>query len=146
MPGVNAHMFGFYKKSGRDQVAVAQLVLQSLLLQQPQDDAQPPWGSRTGLASDCRQSGPPKQSVSAGHRPHQPPASAAPSPARVPSCTLHSVPPSFSSEFLVVANGLPCARPVRISVKSKQNQDLLAQSIHDSPNDTDYQYSLNSVH
>ena len=41
-----------------------------------------------------------------------------------------------------------CSRPVRIQLIWKKNRDLLAQSIQDSPNGTDsqYTYRLNSVH
>jgi hypothetical protein len=45
-----------------------------------------------------------------------------------------------------MANGLPCSRPVRIQLIWEKNRDLLAQSIQDSPNGTDSQYRLNSVH
>jgi hypothetical protein len=39
--------------------------------------------------------------------------------------------------FLVMANGLPCSRPVRIQLIWNKNCDLLAQSIQDYPNDAD---------
>ena len=47
---------------------------------------------------------------------------------------------------LVLRNTLSCSRPVRIQLIWKKNRDLLAQSIQDSPNGTDSQYRLNSVH
>ena len=46
--------------------------------------------------------------------------------------------------FLVMVNGLPCSRPVRIQLIWKKNRDLLAHSIQVFPNDTDFRYSLNS--
>ena len=53
---------------------------------------------------------------------------------------------SAFSIFLVLCDTLPCSRLVRIQLIWKKNRDLLAQSIQDSPNGTDSQYRLNSVH
>ena len=87
-----------------------------------------------------------------------PPRGASPSPTN--PCRIHDVDSNSRREhrkscrsvsvfehFLVVANGLPCSRLVRIQLIWKKNRDLLAQSIHDyrySPNDTDSQYRLQS--
>ena len=74
-----------------------------------------------------------------GQSPHQPRCPA-------PSAAAHQrqLCRSRCANFLVLRNTLPCSRPVRIQVIWKKNRDLLAQSIQDSPNDTDFQYSLNS--